>query len=84
MHEPVPDYRASRIHERIAEDPEVAELGVRVTAGPGWLLVDGEVATAERRDHIVRIVAEEAPDLEVRCDITVVEAGEPGEEEVLS
>ena len=79
-----PEYLASRIAERLAEDPQVAELGIRVTVKPGWLLLSGVVNTPERRAEILRIVREETPDTEVRSDITVAEAAEPTDEEILS
>ena len=82
--EQVPEYLASHLAERIAEDPEIAELGIHVTVKPGWLLVSGAVATPERREAILRVIEAEAPDVDVRSDITVVEATAPGEEEVLS
>jgi osmotically-inducible protein OsmY len=84
MTDKAPEYLASRISERLAEDPATAELGIRVTVKPGWLLVSGVVATQERCQEILRIVHEEAPDVEVHSDITVAEAAEPSEQEILS
>jgi hypothetical protein len=84
MTDKAPEYLASHIMERLAADPSTAELGVRVTVRPGWLLVSGVVATADRREQILRVVREEAPDLEVRSDITVADAAEPTDEEILS
>jgi hypothetical protein len=79
-----PEYLASHIMERLAEDPATAELGIRVTVGHDWLHVTGVVATPERRDEVLRVVHEEAPGLEVRSDLTVAEAVEPSDEEILS
>jgi hypothetical protein len=79
-----PEYLASRIAERLAADPQVAELGIRVTVKPRWLLLSGVVATPERRDEILRIVGQEAPGTEIRSDITVAEAAEPTDQEILS
>jgi osmotically-inducible protein OsmY len=72
-----PQYAAARLHEALAKDPRIAELGIRVTVRPGEVFLRGEVLTEERRDRIAAVVAELAPDLTIHNDVRVVDCAEP-------
>jgi osmotically-inducible protein OsmY len=70
-------YLAARIQRRLAEDPDTAELGVRVAVHGGAVYLTGDVASAERRRHLVAAAAAEAGGLEVRDDLQVTCAEPP-------
>jgi osmotically-inducible protein OsmY len=72
-----PYYLAARIQRRLAEDPDTAELGVRVAVHGNAVYLTGDVASQERRRHLVAAAAEEAGDLEVRDDLQVTCADPP-------
>jgi osmotically-inducible protein OsmY len=72
-----PYYLAARIQRRLAEDPDTAELGVRVAVHGGAVYLTGDVASEERRGHLVAAAAAEAGDLEVRDDLRVTCAEPP-------
>lgn len=81
-------YEAAHLEQALAEDPEVAELGLRVTAVGGRLHLRGEVASPERRERACALVRELElePDREVVDEVTVTppRAPEDTEREVLS
>lgn len=66
-----PYYLQARIERRLAEDPDTAELGVRVAVRGGAVHLTGDVASEERRRHLLAAAAAEAGDLEVRDDLRV-------------
>ena len=72
-----PYYLEARIQRRLAEDPDTAELGVRVAVHGGAVYLTGDVASEERRRHLVAAAAAEAGDLEVRDDLRVTSAEPP-------
>lgn len=57
------EYRIGHIREAIARD--VGELGIDVRLTAGKVFVSGVVPSEEAREEIARVVAAEAPDLEV-------------------
>lgn len=79
-------YEAAHLEQALAEDPAVAELGLRVTAVGGRLHLRGEVASPERRERACALVRSLEPDREVVDEITVTppRAPENTEREVLS
>ena len=80
-------YRGRHLEQALAEDPGVSELGIRVTVRGGAAYLQGEVATAERREHVGELVATLAPDLRVLNDVSVTEQHavlEPGAPEVIA
>lgn len=81
---PAPQYAAARLHRALAEDPRTAELGVRVSVRGDTVFLAGQVASRQRREALDTVVAEHAPDLDVRNDVRVVPAGEPGQSEELA
>jgi urease accessory protein UreE len=72
-----PYYLEARIQRRLAEDPEAAELGVRVGVHGGAVFLSGDVASEERRRHVVAVAAAEARDLRVQDDLSVTCAEAP-------
>ncbi|MBE3203438.1 phospholipid-binding protein [Parafrankia irregularis] len=65
------EYLAGDLHERLAEDPRVAELGLEVAVGPEGVTVRGEVATEARRHRLDAVLAELVPDRPIRNEVTV-------------
>ncbi|MBF6209777.1 hypothetical protein IU433_04545 [Nocardia puris] len=78
-----PQYVAAKLHRLLAEDPEVAEPGVRVRLRGDTVLLDGAVATAVRRERLEEKVREAMPRARVRNDVLVTGAGAPDHEERL-
>ena len=72
-----PYYLEARIARRLAEDPDTAEPGVRVAVDGDAVHLTGDVASEERRRHLVAAAAAEAGDLEVRDDLRVTCAEPP-------
>ncbi|WP_255649959.1 BON domain-containing protein [Frankia sp. ArI3] len=66
------EYLAGELHERLAEDPRVAELGLEVAVADGCILVEGEVATDDRRRAVADVLAEAVPGRLVRNEVTVI------------
>ena len=78
-----PYYLQGRIERRLAEDPATAELGVRVAVHGGAVFLTGQVASEERRRHVVAAATEEAGGLEVHDDLGITAADAPtGAEEL--
>jgi len=67
------------IQRMLAEDPDIAELGITVVCEHGTIALLGCVNSAERRDHIGATVDAAFPDHSVRNEITVVGAEAPSE-----
>ena len=75
-------YPESRLQRVLAEDPRVAELGIRVVRlEQGGFALSGEVHSQERCRQIEQVLAEEFPDLPIRLDIAVSRVHEPDEVE---
>lgn len=77
-------YDAEHIREQLIQDPRVGALDVQVRLSGGALLVTGNVPTAERKQAIDEVIAELAPDVEVRNDISVTDLSEPTGQEVVT
>jgi len=77
------EYRIAELQRRLAEDG-TAELGIRVEARNGLVLVHGTVPSAACRDELLAVVAAELEGLPVRTDIVIAEADAPEHPEVLS
>jgi len=80
--EPAP-YRGERLRQALAQDLRVAELGLGVEIVDGTVIVTGTVPTEGRRAAVAEVVAELAPGLLVRNDVTVVAPETPGPEELV-
>ena len=72
---PTDPYVAERIRTAIAQDARVNELGITVTIVGERVFVSGTVLTAERRDGIAAVIAEQFPTLELHNDVAVQEVG---------
>jgi hypothetical protein len=77
------EYGESALHNLLAEDPRVADQGIRVVRLDTGFALAGEVESEHRRDLILQLVAETFPDLRVQCDIGVTRVQEPSEVEKL-
>jgi osmotically-inducible protein OsmY len=78
-----PVYTEGRIQRHLAENPDTAELGVRVAVHPGTVFLTGDVASEQRRERVVAAVRALVPDLEVRDELAVTCADPPATTETL-
>lgn len=74
-------YAGAHLEQALAEDPETAELGVRVIVDGQRLVLRGEVATSERRDHLAEVARRLEPAGEVVNEVTVTSVRTPGDNE---
>ena len=81
--ENVPHYVAGTIERALAEDPRTHELGIRADVRGDVVYLRGEVAGEERRRLVGEVVAEAAPHLTVRNEVSVADLRPPGREERL-
>ena len=72
-----PYYLQARIERRLAEDPDTAELGVRVSVHGDVVFLSGDVASDEHRRHVVAVAAAAAGGRAVRDDLSVTCADAP-------
>jgi osmotically-inducible protein OsmY len=79
-----PYYLEARVQRRLAEDPDTAELGVRVAVHGEVVHLSGDVASDERRRQLVEAAAAEAVGREVRDDLRVTGAEPPAGAEDLT
>lgn len=82
--EPLDGYDAEHIREQLIADPRTSALDVQVRLAAGALVLTGNVASEERRSTIADVVAELAPDVEIRNDLSVTQMTEPDGQEVVS
>ena len=82
--EPLDGYDAEHIREQLITDPRTNTLDVHVRLAGDMLVVTGNVPTQARRDMIGQVVAELAPGVEVRNDVSVTDLSEPQGQEVVS
>lgn len=82
-HPDAPHYVAARVQRALAEDERTYELGIRVDIRGDQLFLRGQVEGRERRMRVAVVAGETAPGLTIHNEVTVVEVGEPGEEETL-
>lgn len=77
------EYRVAHLQERLARD-DLAELGMRIEARGDTVHITGTVPTAGAREEILRLAAEELPDVRIRADITLADATAPDHPEELT
>lgn len=66
------EYVVERLHQALAEDPAVHELGVQVTVAAGnQVFLSGHVGTPERREAISEVARRVLPEYEVHNQTTV-------------
>ncbi|WP_214107219.1 BON domain-containing protein [Acrocarpospora catenulata] len=78
-----PHYVAARVQRAIAEDARTNELGIKVDVRGNQIFLQGQVFEEEQRAHLTEVATEAAPGLTVHNEVTCVQVGEPGEEELL-
>jgi hypothetical protein len=76
-----PEYLIAAIRDTLAKDPRVSEIELDVDVRDGTATVRGSVQTEERCRAIDQVLAERFPDLEVRNEVTALDAPEPPAEE---
>jgi osmotically-inducible protein OsmY len=76
-------YVEAHVHEALAQDPRVGELGIEVRIADGVVSLAGAVPTRERRDAIEAVVRELLPGHELDNGVVVEDAGPGGEAEVI-
>lgn len=81
---PLDSYDAEHIREAVIGDPRVNALDVQVRLAGTALVVTGNAATAQQRAVIAHVVAELAPGVEIRNDVSVTDLSEPTTSEVVS
>jgi osmotically-inducible protein OsmY len=64
-------YLEARVSRRLAEDPDTAELGVKVAVHGGTVFLSGSVASQERRAHVVEAARAESGGMPVTDDLVV-------------
>jgi osmotically-inducible protein OsmY len=83
-HEEPTHYLVARVGEALARDPRVGEQGIHLKLAGDKVFLTGEVPTAERKDAVTEVVAEQLPGYDVRNELVVSPPGEPSEPELLS
>lgn len=78
-----PQYVAGHLRDALAEDPRTSELGVKVIIRGEEVFLRGSVSSDARRERVIEVVHEKAPELTVHDELTVPECGEPDGEERL-
>jgi len=81
---PVEEYVEAAVHRLLAENALIAEQGIGVLRRDHVLVLTGEVESSARRDEILRLVAENFPDLRIKNDIGVSRTHAPSEAEELT
>ena len=80
---PPDEYVEAAVHRLLTEDPAVSEQGITVDRQDSGLVLQGEVASPQRREEILRRVAERFPDVPVTSNIGVIRTAAPTEIEQL-
>lgn len=70
------DYRIAHLQDRLAVG-DLAELGVRIEARGGAVMLTGTVPSAQCREEVLRVVHEELTGLAVHSDLVVAETSSP-------
>ncbi|MDP8955725.1 MAG: BON domain-containing protein [Actinomycetota bacterium] len=77
-------YVAERVRDALRKDPRVGELDVWVRITGNRVFVNGNVATAERREAISEIVEDLLPGVEVCNETSVQNVPETEDQETLA
>jgi osmotically-inducible protein OsmY len=73
----VNDYVEGQVQQLLAEDPRIAEQGIRVVRVDDGVVLVGEVESPDRCAQIESVVREAFPDLRVRCDLGITRVSAP-------
>lgn len=84
LNDEAPEYLAARLSRAIAEDNRTGELGIQITIRGEHVYLNGSVSSHHYKTELDRVLHEHEPLLTVHNDVSVVEADEPGEPEVLN
>jgi hypothetical protein len=79
-----PQYLVEVIHDALATDPQIAELGVHARVAGHDVYLQGQVATEHRRDRVGRVIADLLPEHHVHNDLEVVDVAPDADSEALS
>jgi hypothetical protein len=79
----VNEYTEGEVQHLLAEDPRIAEQGIRVVRVDDGVVLVGEVESPERCAQIESVLHEAFPGLKVRCDLAVTRVNAPQEVERL-
>jgi osmotically-inducible protein OsmY len=66
-------YVVAHVHDALATDGRVAELGIEVTRTGSTLVLLGRVASTAQREAATVVAAEHAPGFEIRNELEVVD-----------
>jgi osmotically-inducible protein OsmY len=66
-----PEYVIERIHQALAEDPDIHELGVQVAVAGDRVFLTGHVGTVERRQAITAVAQRVLPEHTIHNQTTV-------------
>jgi hypothetical protein len=80
---PIDEYVEAAVQRLLTEHTGIAEQGITVARREHTLILCGEVESPQRRDEIMRVVAETFPDVHVSADIGVTRAAAPTDAEEL-
>ena len=72
-----PVYTEGRIQRHLAENPDTAELGVRISVHGDAVFLSGDVPSQQRRERIVEAVRGLVPELRVHDELVVTCADAP-------
>jgi hypothetical protein len=75
------EYTEGQGQQFLAEDPRIAELGIRVVRVDEGVVLVGEVESPDRCVQIETAVREAFPGLPVRCDLGLTRVNPPEEVE---
>ncbi|MDA8296147.1 MAG: BON domain-containing protein [Actinomycetota bacterium] len=71
-------YLIERLRERFATDPRLGELGLEVRLVGDIAHVRGQVESEARRQAVVTVITEVAPDLAVRNEVEITDLSPTG------
>lgn len=77
------EYADAKLRRAMAEEVEIAELGIEIVPHGDWVALHGQVETPQRREAIERRVAQQLPGCRVLNEIVVLRAEAPGRPEEL-
>lgn len=76
-------FRAARVERMLAEDPQIAEAGLRVHVRGDRVVLSGAVSSTGRRDRARAVVQDSFPELDAVDEVTVAGIEPPAEAERL-
>ena len=77
------EYTEGEVQHLLAEDPRIAEQGIRVVRVDDGVVLVGGVESPDRCAQIEAVLHEAFPGLTVRCDLAVTRVNAPQEVERL-